>query len=85
MGAPAIIEEALMIIGPLSIVSAVAKKSAIPSARETKAQEGYFIGWMLSNGQDNRGHDTGQGFGSGERLVGRAKTGTENTSVMASG
>jgi len=49
MGAPAIIEEALMIIGPLSIVSAVAKKSAIPSARETKAQEGYFIGWMLSN------------------------------------
>jgi len=44
MGAPAIIEEALMIIGPLSIVSAVAKKSAILSAREAKAQEGYFIG-----------------------------------------
>jgi len=55
MGAPAIIEEALMIIGPLSIVSAVAKKSAIPSARETKAQEGYFIGWMLSNDKGQRG------------------------------
>ena len=62
MGAPAIIEEALMIIGPLSIVSAETKKSMIRSARETKAQEGYFIGWMLSNGQDNRDHDTDKGL-----------------------
>jgi len=35
----------------------VAKKSAITSAREAKAQEGYFIGWMLSNVKDHRDHD----------------------------
>ncbi len=49
MGAPAIVEEAVMIIVPPPIGSAETKKSVIPSARETKAQEGYFIGWMLSN------------------------------------
>jgi len=30
---------------PPPIGSAETKKSVIPSARETKAQEGYFIGW----------------------------------------
>jgi len=44
-----------MIIVPPRIVSAVANKSAIPSARETKAQEGYSIVWMLPNVQDYRG------------------------------
>jgi len=53
MGAPVIVEEALMIIVPPPIGSAEAKKSAIPSARETKAQEGYFIGWMLPNDRDH--------------------------------
>ena len=55
IGAPAIVEEAVMIVVPPPIVSAEAKKSAIPSARKSKAQEGYFIGWMLSNVQDYRG------------------------------
>jgi len=43
-----------MIIVPPRIVSAVANKSAIPSARETKAQEGYSIVWMLPNVTDHR-------------------------------
>ena len=55
MGAPAIVEEAVMIIVPPPIGSAETKKSVIPSARETKAQEGYFIGWMLSNVTGQRG------------------------------
>ncbi len=46
---PAIVEEAAMIIVPPPIASTDAKKSVTPSAKETKAQEGYFIGWMLSN------------------------------------
>jgi len=54
MGAPAIIEEALMIIVPLPIGSAKIKRSVIPSTRKYKAQVGYFIGWMLSNGADHR-------------------------------
>jgi len=49
-----IVEEALMINVPPPIGSAETKKSVIPSARETKAQEGYFIGWMLPNGADHR-------------------------------
>jgi len=49
IGAPAIIEEALMIIVPPPIGSAEAKKSVIPFARKYKAQEGYFIGCMLPN------------------------------------
>ena len=61
IGAPVIVEEVLMIIGPLSIVSAETKKSMIRSARETKAQEGYFIGWMLSNDQHHRVPANGKG------------------------
>jgi len=38
------------------------QKSAIPSARKTKAQEGYFIECMLPDGQDNRDHDTDKGL-----------------------
>jgi len=45
-----------MIIVPPPIGSAEAKKSVIPSARKTKAQEGYFIGWMLSNTEVAREH-----------------------------
>jgi hypothetical protein len=44
-----------MIIVTPPIGSAETKKSMMPSARKTKAQEGYFIGWMLSNVQDYRG------------------------------
>jgi len=33
----------------MPIGSTEAKRTAIPSARKAKAQEGYFIGWMLSN------------------------------------
>jgi len=54
MGAPAIVEEAVMIIVPPPIGSTEAKKSAIPSARKSKAQEGYFIGWMLPNDHHHR-------------------------------
>jgi len=61
MGASAIVEEALMIIVPPPIVSAEAKKSVIPTARKTKAQEGYFIGWMLPNVRDHRAGEAGSG------------------------
>ncbi len=44
-----------MIIVPPPIGSAVAKKSVIPFARKSKAQEGYFIGWMLPNVTGQRG------------------------------
>ena len=44
-----------MIIVPLPIGSAETKKSVTPSVRKFKEQEGYFIGWMLSNVQDYRG------------------------------
>jgi len=55
IGAPVIVEEALMIIVPLPIGSAETKKSVTPSVRKFKAQEGYFIGWMLSNDTGQRG------------------------------
>ena len=61
MGAPAIVEEAVMIIVTPPIGSAETKKSVTPSVRKFKAQEGYFIGWMLSNGQDHRAAEGGSG------------------------
>ncbi len=61
MGAQAIVEEAVMIIVTPPIGSAETKKSMIPSARKTKAQEGYFIGWMLSNVKDHRAGEAGSG------------------------
>jgi len=54
IGAQAIVEEAVMIIVPPPIGSAEAKKSAIPFARKSIAQEGYFIGCMLPNVTDHR-------------------------------
>ncbi len=66
IGAPVIIEEAVMIIVTPLIGSAETKKSVIPSVRKFKAQEGYFIGWMLPNVTDHRAG------ASGDRQAGQA-------------
>ena len=41
--------------------------------------------YSISNGQDNRDHDTGKRPVNGNRVVGSAKTGTDNPVVMGSG